>query len=60
MNLEVICDVQEVADEHYYSLSDDNVNQWASRKVNAVLRLKWNNLSWVLSLLALLVQNYKY
>jgi hypothetical protein len=44
MNLEAICDVQEVADEHYYRLSDDKVKQWASSKVNAVLRFKWNDL----------------
>jgi hypothetical protein len=28
--------------KHYYRLSDDKVKQWASGKVNAVLRCKWN------------------
>ena len=44
MNLEVICDVQEVADEHYYRLRDDKVQPWASSKVNALLRFKCNDL----------------
>jgi len=41
MNLEVICDVQEVAST---MTADDKVKQSASSKVNAVLRFKWNDL----------------
>ena len=41
-----LCDVQEVADEHYDRLSDDKVQQSASSKVNALVRFKWNEIDW--------------
>ena len=44
MNLEVICDVQEVADDFYYRLSDDKVVKWASAKTSAVLKFKYPDL----------------
>ena len=44
MNLEVICDLEEVVDEHYYLLNDDKVQQWESSKVNALLYFKFNDL----------------
>jgi hypothetical protein len=50
--------------EHYYRLSDDKVQQYASSKVNALVRFKWNDLDvsrpHTLSLLSLLVRKYKY
>ena len=44
MNLEVICDVQDVADESYYRLNDDRVIAWVSAKVNAILAFKYPDL----------------
>jgi hypothetical protein len=44
MNLEVICDVQEVADDQYLRLSDEKVLQWLSSKVSAILAFKFPDL----------------
>ena len=44
MNLEVVCDVREVADEHYFRLSDDRVIAWLTAKVKAVLHFKYPDL----------------
>ena len=44
MNLEVVCDVQEVADEQYLRLSDEKVLRWLSCKVSAILAFKFPDL----------------
>lgn len=44
MNLEVICDVQDVADDAYYRLNDDKVIEWVSAKVHAILAYKYPDL----------------
>ena len=44
MNLDVVCDVQEVADDQYLRLSDEKVLRWLSSKVDAVLAYKYPDL----------------
>ena len=41
MNFEVVCDVQEVADDLYFRLSDDKVVAWLTSKVSALLAFKY-------------------
>jgi hypothetical protein len=45
MELEVICDVQEVNEDCYYRLNDDKVIAWVESKVLAVLGLKYPDLN---------------